>query len=168
MAVDDDRERHAVEPGDDAAVELRRAAVDGDRVALCRVTDGGHALGQQALQHAAFGIGRAADQEVLGGGAPTLLQPLDIGLKSAGRCDHYLGADLEREALAGHGQLVHDVDAEPLGMGIERVQQRLAATEEEGVGAGQVERAGQRRLEHDAAALQEWQRLLRHADGQPG
>ena len=36
VLVDDDAEREAIEPRDDAAVELRRARIDGDRVALAR------------------------------------------------------------------------------------------------------------------------------------
>ena len=39
MLVDDDPEREAIEPRDDAAVELRRTRIDGDRVALARVAD---------------------------------------------------------------------------------------------------------------------------------
>ena len=94
-----------------------------------------------------------------------------------------LACTVDREAVRADGEpadeavvegdllhlgVVHHMHAEALGAGVERVQQRLAAAEEEGVGAGQVERAGQARLEADAAALQERQRVLRHADGHAG
>ena len=39
MFVDDDPEREAVEPRDDAAVELRRTRIDRDSVAFARVAD---------------------------------------------------------------------------------------------------------------------------------
>ena len=39
VLVDDDAEDDAVEPGDDAAVEFRRARVDRDGVALRRIAD---------------------------------------------------------------------------------------------------------------------------------
>src|SRR5439155_1103586 len=42
VAVHHDAERHRIDPRDDAAVELRRASVDRDRVALPRVADLGH------------------------------------------------------------------------------------------------------------------------------
>ena len=39
VLVDDDAEHDAVEAGDDAAVEFRRAGVDRDRMALRRIAD---------------------------------------------------------------------------------------------------------------------------------
>ena len=83
-----------VEPRDDAAVEFRRARVDRDRVALGRIADLLHALGEQHLQHRAAIIGRAADQEIVGGLAPILLQPFDVGLEAAGGGDQRRGADV--------------------------------------------------------------------------
>ena len=39
VRVDDDAERDAVEPGDDAAIESGRPRIDGNRVALARIAD---------------------------------------------------------------------------------------------------------------------------------
>ena len=93
MLVDDDAEDDAVEPGDDAAVEFRRAGVDGDRVALRGIADLLHALVEQHLQDGAAVIGRAADQEIVGGIAPVFLQPFDVGLEAAGGGDQRRRAD---------------------------------------------------------------------------
>ncbi len=79
---------------DDAAVEFRRAGVDRDRMALRGIADLLHALGQQHLQDRAAIIGRAADQEIVGGLAPILLQPFDVGLEAAGGRDQRRGAHL--------------------------------------------------------------------------
>ena len=80
MLADDDAEYDRVMPRDDAAVELRRAGVD-DRMALrdrrCPVR-----RWRAAFQDRAAVIGRAADQETVGGLAPILLQPPDVGLKA--------------------------------------------------------------------------------------
>ena len=54
MRVDDDAEGNAVEAGDDAAVEFRRAGVDGHGVALRRVADRlGPGVEQEAQHRAA-------------------------------------------------------------------------------------------------------------------
>ena len=92
VLVDDDAEHHRVMPSDDAAVEFRRAGVDRDRVALGGIADFLHALGQQHLEDRAAIIGRAADQEIVGGLAPIFLQPFDVGLEAAGGGDQRRGA----------------------------------------------------------------------------
>ena len=93
VLVDDDAEHDRVVPGDDAAVEFRRAGVDRDRMALGGVADVLHALGEQHFQDRAAVIGRAADQEIVGGVAPIFLQPFDVGLEAAGGGDQRRGAD---------------------------------------------------------------------------
>ena len=98
VLVDDDAEHHRVVAGDDAAVEFRRAGVDRDRMALRGIADVLHALVEQHLQNRAAVIGRAADQEIVGGVAPILLQPFDVGLETAGGRDQRRGADFRGAA----------------------------------------------------------------------
>jgi len=76
VTIDDDAERHAVEPRDDAAVELRRAAVDRDGVALARVADGCRAGVEQCPQHRARVVRRAANDEIARRVAPRFAQPV--------------------------------------------------------------------------------------------
>ena len=148
-------------PCDDAAVEFRRAGVDRDRVALRGVADVLHALGQQHFQDRAAVVGRAADQEIIGGIAPILLQPFDVGLETAGRgnqrCRAHADAAIallqrrrQKHAVFDfeieHFGVVEDFDAELFGGEIERVQHRPAAAEEERVGAAEAERAAERGL----------------------
>ncbi len=91
--VDNDAEHHGIVPGDDATVEFRRAGVDRDRMTLLGIADLLHALGEQHLEDRAAIIGCAADQEIIGGLAPVLFQPFDVGLKTAGGGDQGRGAD---------------------------------------------------------------------------
>src|SRR3546814_2928836 len=120
-------------------------------------------LVEQLLQDDALVVGRAADQEVVGGVAPGLLQPGDVGLKAAGGEDDAARREIERlpaetggDADAGpvlqvnpfHLRLVVGHDTEALAMAVERIHQGAAAAEEEGVGAPQVQGAGQRSEEH--------------------
>ena len=148
-------------PCDDAAVEFRRARVDRDRVALGGIADLLHALGQQHLQDRAAIIGRAADQEIVGGLAPILLEPFDVGLEAAGGGDQRRGAHVDaavallqrggkKHAVGDfeveHFGVVENVDAELFGGEIERVQHRPAAAEEERIGPPEAERAAERGL----------------------
>ncbi len=129
LAVDHDAEDHAVEPRGDTAVEARRPRVDGDRVALRRIADIADAGVEQHAQHVATVIGRAADEEIVGGLAPVLLEPFDIGLEAAGGGDQRLAADRLRLAVErdhrrhevavgdverGHRRVVEHGDAERL------------------------------------------------------
>ena len=149
-------------PGDDAAVEFRRAGVDRDRVALGGIADVLHALVEQHLQDRAAVIGRAADQEIVGGIAPVFLQPFDVGFKTAGRRHQRRGADfggaadrlLQRggqehavlDLEVGHFSIVDDLDAEFFRGEIQRVQHRASAAEEERIGAAKAQRAAERGL----------------------
>jgi len=63
-------------------------------MALGGIADVLHALGQQHFQDRAAVIGRAADQEIVGGVAPILLQPFDVGFEPAGGGDQRRGAHL--------------------------------------------------------------------------
>ena len=63
--------------------------------------------------------------------------------------------------------VVHHADARALGRGVVAVHQRLAAAEEERVGAPQVQRAAQRRLEPDAELPHPRRALRRPVDEQP-
>jgi hypothetical protein len=65
-----------------------------------------------------------------------------------------------------HLGVIQDGDAERFRRAVERIHQRLAAAEEEGVGARQRERARQRGLEHHAAGFEEARRVLAGADAQ--
>ena len=175
MDPDHDRERHAVQPRDDAAIEFRCARVQGDGVALRRITDRGHAAVKQQPQHLAAVIGRAADQEVLGCSTPGLFQPVDIGLEPAGRRDQRAGGDglafptlgdrrgAEPAAVdveIDDRRLVKDFDAQRLRGPIKRVEHRPAAAQEEGIGPAEAERAAQRRLEPHALVCDPAQHIL--------
>ena len=83
LLVDHDAERHAVDAGDDAAVEPGRAPVDRDGVALRRIADLAGAAIQQRAQQQALIVGRAADDEIVRHVAPVLLQPGDVRLEPA-------------------------------------------------------------------------------------
>ena len=83
VLVEDDGERHAVESRDDAAIELGRASVDGDTVALRRVTDALGAGIEHVTQDLASIVGRAADEEVARRRPPGTCEPVEIGLKAA-------------------------------------------------------------------------------------
>ena len=61
-----------------------RAGVDRHGMALRRIADGPRAAVEHQLQHCARIVGRAADDEVVGGVAPDLLQPLEIRFESSG------------------------------------------------------------------------------------
>ena len=161
IPVDDDAEHHRVMARDDAAVEFRRARVDRHRMALRGIADFLHALAEQHFQDRSAVIGRAADQEIVGGLAPILLQPFDIGLEAAGGGDQCRGLRdliraivLERcrqEHAVGDIEIAHlgvieDVDPESLCRAIERIQHGAAAAQEERVGAPEAERAAERGL----------------------
>src|SRR5665213_1562394 len=161
VAVDHDAEHDAVEPGGDAAVELGRARVDRHRMALRRIADRHDVGGVQHAQHIAAVIGRAANEEIVGGGTPVFLQPFDIGFEAAAGRHQRLAADGNLLALAldhrrdektvsyverDHRRIVDHADAELLGAAVEVVERAAAAAEEEGVGLAERQRAAERRL----------------------
>ena len=127
---------------------------------------GSRALAEEQLQHAAHVVGRAADDEVVGGRPPRFLQPREVRLEAAARGHHRLArwitcstplritvADLNAwpsSVDVGDLGVVEDLDAERLGGAVVGVDQRLAAAEEERVGARDVQRAAERRLETHA------------------
>jgi hypothetical protein len=123
-------------------------------------------LVQQRGEHHAVVVRGAADREIVDGVAPVTPQPLEIRLESPGS-DHDRPAahDLATFAAADddpldvppghehilHGRLVvHRHAATPAGL-VVRVQQRLAAAQEESVRARQRQRAPQRRLPSGSA-----------------
>ena len=184
VLVHHDAEHHAVEPRDDAAVVFRRARVDRDRVALGRIAGLLHAAIEQQLQHRAAIVRRAADEEVVGGRPPVLLQPFDVGFEAAAGRHERRGAHhvALSPALHGRGQehavvdveidhlgVVCDLDAEVLGGEIERVEHRAPAAEEERVGAAEAQacrraRAGSARPAAAASRARSW---IRRSCGAP-
>ena len=91
LLIDHDAERHAVDAGDDPAVELGRAPVDRDGVALLRIADLPDAAVEQRAQQQDLVVGRAAHDEVVRHVAPVLLQPGDVRLESARGGDQSVG-----------------------------------------------------------------------------
>ena len=183
MLVHDDGERHAIQPRNDAPVIFRRAPVNGDGVALGRVTDALDVLVQQVFQHHAAVIRRAPDQEVARAFAPRAGQPVDIRLKAAGGRDDRLGRDprhllallhiREQHTVAlelhmGHLRLVGDLDAQILGGVIVGVHQRFAPAKEERVGAGQGQGARQAGLKAHAMGVHPWIAVFRFPDRHAG
>src|SRR5262249_7408715 len=183
VAVDHDAERHGVDPRHDAAVELRCTAVHCDRVALLRVADLTHAVVEEHAQDASLVVRSAAHDEVVGHLAPALLEPGNVRLESAGGgherlCPHLdalaaLARDRAAEAAVAQLEvldlgIVGDGDAEMLRRAVVRVDERLAAAEEERVGAAQVEGARERRLEPHAVLGHPGAQIRRSADGEPG
>ena len=165
MFIDDDAERHAVQAGDDAAVELRRARVERDGVAAARIADRLSAVSEQLFQHSPLVVLRAADDEVVGSIAPVLLQPGDVRFEAAGGDDDGLRCDFARCTIAGRhrrekftvtdlqfGDLgfVGDLHAGPRGGVVVRVHHRLATAQHEEITLGQVQRAAQGLLPTDA------------------
>ena len=118
------------------------------------------------------------------GGAPVFLEPFDVGLEPAGRGDeggraHRRSAPAPRATVADRNVpsamsrstdfgVVLDLDPQPFGGEIKRVQHRAAAAEEEGVGAAEAERAAERRLPAHALLDDPGQDLLRLADHETG
>ena len=179
IAIDDNGIGHAVEAHREAAIFQRRAGVIGHRVELRGIAHLLHALAQQILQDGALGIGRAADLEAVGRIAPVFPQPVAVGLEAAGRGDHGLEADaFGKAAIADDGfrrvafhhldmpylGIVQHLYAQLFGGAVHGVQQRLAAAEEEGIGARERQRARERGLEGDAAFGEEPRRVLAGAD----
>ena len=131
-------------------------------MALRGIADVLHALVEQQLENRAAVIGRAADQEIVGRLAPVLLQPFDVGFKSAGGRHQRRGADFARaidrllqlrrqehavlDLEVGHFSIVDGLDAEFFSGEIERVQHRPPAAEEERIGAAEAQRAAERGL----------------------
>src|SRR3546814_14091549 len=108
------------------------------------------ALVEERRQHRAGVIGRAADDEVVGGSAPGLLQPGNVGLEAAGGEDDAARGEVLRPAYQARGDaaamtvlqpdplhppLVVDVDADALGVWGEDVHPHVAAPTEEGAEA---------------------------------
>ena len=162
IAVDHDAERHAVDAGADAAVELGRACVDGDVVALGRIADRFRAAIEEHFQHASHVVGCAADQKIVGRGPPRRAQPVEVRLEAAGGRHDRLRVNFVLHVLMhgdGGGELsvadiqigdlrvVGDLDAKAFRRPVVRVHQRLPATEEKRIGARELQRAAERRLE---------------------
>src|SRR5690606_37995970 len=83
IAIDHDREGHAVETRADATIILWCASVDCHSVALRRITNGLAALIDHVLEHDTTIVRRAADEEVRCCRPPGARQPLDVGLETA-------------------------------------------------------------------------------------
>src|SRR5262245_16750914 len=73
-AIDNDRERDAVETCDDPTVELWRARVDRDRMTLRWIADRGHILIEQRAKHASLRVRCTADEKIVRRLAPIVLQ----------------------------------------------------------------------------------------------
>jgi hypothetical protein len=150
---------------------------------LRRIADRVRAGVDHAQQHALIEA-RAADQEVVGGPlaalvlAPRFAQPCAVGFEAA--CRQHAAACLEalRAAARGHEaraveldrvdrRVVADLHAERFGAAVIGVHERLAAAHEEGVGARDVQRAGQRRLKAHAMRLHPRTTGRRRADHEP-
>src|SRR6185369_14479855 len=98
IAIYDDAERHRVEPRRDAAVELRRSAVDRHRVAFARAPDRLRARVEHCVQYRARVVRRAAHDEVVGRVSPRLAEPAEVRFEPARR--EHDGARGDAAALA--------------------------------------------------------------------
>lgn len=152
---------------------------------LRRIADAVGAGIQHEFQQDAHVVAGAPDQEVVGRPfaalvlAPGLAQPFAVGFETARgqhagpRLDAFIADARRHEAAAVEFQridrgVVADLDAERLGAAVIGVHQRLAAAHEEGIGAGHVQGAGQRRLEVHAMAAHPVATGGRFADDQAG
>ena len=153
-------------------------------MALHRIT---HLVGagiEQLPQHHAGVEAGAADQEVVGGPfaalvlSPCLPKPLQVGFEAAGGDDAGAGFDSPAGGMGGAKDAVHDLEprdrgvvadlhAERFGAAVVGIEQRLAAAQEEGVGAAQVQRARQRTLEAHAVPAHPAPAQRRFADREP-
>src|SRR2546426_170439 len=91
--VDDNAQRHAIEPRDNTSIKFGRAAVDRDCMTLGRIADGFGAMIQKQLQPPTFVIGRPANDEVARRFAPDFLEPFQICFETAGSNDERLRAE---------------------------------------------------------------------------
>ena len=184
IAIDDDAQRHAVDPGADAAVIERRARIDRHRMALRRVADLVRARFEHLLeQHAGVEAG-AADDEVVRHPlafvlSPGLAQPFAVRFEAAignhaglgldAFVTHISGAELAIDQFQPVDRgVVADLHAQVLRAAEVGIDQRLAAAQEERVGARQVQGAGQRILEAHAVLDHPRPAGRRVADRQPG
>ena len=148
-----------------------------------RVADGLDAGIEQHAQHRSPVVRRAANDEPVHGIAPGLAQPVEVRLETAGRHHHGAGvdtdsvsvdADLHRPAGRAvdvqphHLGVVGDVQAQAVGQRVVRVEQRLAAAQEEEIRPFQVQRATKRRLKAHPASAHPRAAGRRLANGQAG
>ena len=141
----------------------------------------GRAVRVQRGQHPAVVVRRAADQVVVRRVAPVPAQPVDVGLETAAGADHRPGAAATPSPVTAppvhRSPSMHQVldrhavahrHAQPGQRPVVRVDQRLAAAQEEPVGPAQVQRAGQRRLPAHPVPGHPGRHGLRFAHGQLG
>ena len=165
VSVNGNAERHAVETRADAAIKFGGTAVNCHTVSLRGIAEGFGSVVHHDLKHAALVIRRSADEEVGSFRAPRAGQPFGIGLIAAGSQHYSLGLHDKRGALLihlgrfelavpdfqiRHFSVIEHFDAELLRGSVISVDERLASSEEEGVGAGKVKRAAHGGLKMDA------------------
>ena len=133
-------------------VELWRASVDRNGVALGRVANGLGALVQQITQHHTAVVLGSPDQKVLRARSPSALKPVCIALKPTRSRDHgfglhpllraaFIGKNHLSHPLAlhidvGHFRVIAHLNPQRFGPAIERVHQRFSPTQKERIGAG--------------------------------
>src|SRR5262245_60320042 len=81
-AIDNDRERDAVETRDDPSIKLWSARVDCDGMTLRWIADRRHILVEQRPEYASPGVPCAADEKIVRRLAPIIPQPIEVRLKS--------------------------------------------------------------------------------------
>ena len=155
--------------------------VDRHHVGLGGVADRFGAVLEQKFEQRTRVEGGAADEEVVRGRAPGLFQPSQVRLETARRDHHRPGGDGHRAIAHAHRSapeppvhdvqpddlgLVADVDPQALGVPEERVHHGLAAAQEPGIGARQVQRPGERRLEVHPVGLHPLEDRRGPVDGQ--
>jgi hypothetical protein len=134
---------------------------------------------EQGAQHHAHVVAGAANEEVVGRRSPGFAQPVEVGLEAAAGDHAGAGADglalaqrrLEdalAQAQAAHLGLVAHLHAQRLRAAVVGIDERLAAPQEEGIGAAQVQGARERLLEAHPVAAHPVAAARGIADGDPG
>ncbi len=80
VTIDDNTVRYAVQPRDDATVELRRPRIDRNHVALPGLADRHHILIEQTRENAPRGLARATNDKAICRGSPVMLEPIRVRL----------------------------------------------------------------------------------------
>ncbi len=180
VAVEHDTQRHAIHARADAAVIKRRTRVDGHAMRLGRVSDGIGACIDHVFEQHSHVEARAADQEIVRHPfavdlAPRFTQPFAIGFEAAG-CEHAgarfnaFVADVRGDKAIAveldsvYWRVVADLHAQCLRTAEVGVDEGLAAAHEKCVGARDMQRAGERRLEMHAMAAHPVAACRRFAD----
>ena len=100
--VDDDSQRHTIQPRNNTSIKLGRPAVDCHCVTLLWIADRFGTVIQKQLQNSAFVIRRAANDEVARGLTPHSFEPFQIRFETTGSHDNAFRAEFRGLSVEKH------------------------------------------------------------------